>query len=178
MALIVETGAGVPNANSYASVAVADARRSARFDDTDAWLNADSDAKARWLVAATDFITQQYRLLWAGYRVSPSQYLDWPRYEVPMPDGPSAYSPFDTFYPNNIVPSEVVNATCDLAVKVMNGIDLNPDLGSAVIQETVGPITTKYAEGTRQNTFFSAVDSMLQPLLSSGGLYSIPLTRG
>lgn len=180
MPLIVEDGSQVANANSYASLAQANARRTARAvnPDTDAWLIAEPDVQASSLISATDFLSGRYRLLWAGFRVSVTQSLDWPRYEVPQLDAPTAYSPFDTFYPNNAVPSEVVNATIDLALKVLNGTELDPDLGAQVTRETVGPITTVYEDGARQNTFFSAIDSMLQPLLYSGGANSIPLTRG
>lgn len=174
--LIVETGLIVPNANSYASVADADARLLARGNAD--WDALDSDVKAQSLIKATDYITFNYRLLWAGNRVSPSQPLDWPRYNVPQVDGPGAYSPYPYYYVTNVVPPEVKNATIDLALRSSQGVDLMGDLGPPVIQETVGPITTKYAAGARQFTLYAAVDGLLSAFLKTGGGYLIPLQRG
>lgn len=175
-ALIVEDGSIVPNANSYASVADADNRLLARGNPD--WDALDSDVKQQSLIKATDYVTFNYRLLWAGYRVSPTQPLDWPRYQVPQVDGPGQYSPFPYYYASNVVPPEVKNATIDLALRSSQGVDLMADLGPPVIQETVGPITTKYAAGARQFTEYVAVDGLLSAFLKTGGGYSISLQRG
>lgn len=177
MTLIVEDGSQVPGANSYATVAQADARQTLFGDEV--WPDLDASEKEAFLIRATLFMTMRYRLLWAGYRVSQTQSLDWPRYQVQFVDGPGEYSPFDAFYPNNVVPVEIVNATIDAAVRISNGQDLTPDLSPPVIEETVGPITTKYAKGARQTTVFQTLDSLLSVFLkNSGSAYMIPLTRG
>lgn len=179
MGIIVETGLIVPGANSYASVADANLRLADRALDA-AWQNLDdNDNKAPALIQATDFLTQRYRLMWAGTRVSGLQPLDWPRYQVPLPDAPGAYNPFSVYYPTNTVPSEVKNACIDLALKISQGVVLTPDFDPTnIIQETVGPITVKYDPNARQETLYTAVDRLLQPLLiTGGGNYSIPLMR-
>lgn len=177
MTLIVEDGTKVAGANSYATVAQADERQELLGDEI--WPDLDTSEKETFLIRATLFMTMRYRLLWAGYRVSTTQALDWPRYQVTFVDGPGEYSPFDSFYPNNVVPTEIVNATIDVAVRISNGQDLLPDLGPPVLEETVGPITTKYARDARQITLFQTVDSLLSVFLkNAGSSYMIPLTRG
>lgn len=177
MSLIVEDGTQIPGANSYATVAQADARQTLLGDTV--WPDVDSSEKEAFLIQATLYMTMRYRLLWAGYRVSVTQSLDWPRYQVLYVDGPGEYSPFDSFYPNNVVPAEIVNATIDVAVRISNGQDMLPDLGVPVLEETVGPITTKYAKGVRQTTLFQTVDSLLSVFLKNAGSpYMVSLTRG
>lgn len=177
MTLIVETGTNVANSNSYASTSDADDRLISRGNTV--WENLDDDVKQVSLILATDYMTAKYRTLWTGYRSYINQSLDWPRFQVPYVDTTTAYNPFPSYYPINTVPVEVKNACIDLAARAATGVDLMADLGPPVIQETVGPITVKYAEGARQTNVYLKVDGLLAPfLLTGGGMYSIPLSRG
>lgn len=177
MTLIVENGSGVANANSYASVAQADARLLVRGNAD--WDALDTDAKEMALILATDYMTSKYRLRWSGYRALLSQSLDWPRFQVPIVDAPGIYAPFPAFYPINTVPTEVVNATIDLALRSSQGTVLQPDLDQPVQRETVGPITTVYFPGARMEVLYSAIDGILAPfLVDTGSGNQIALSRG
>jgi hypothetical protein len=158
MALIVETGAGLPAADSYMSVQDALTYHTARGNVD--WLHLTTvEAKERALRKATDYMTRVYRQAWKGQRVSSTQRLDWPRYDVCV-DGYSL--------PSTTVPLEVAEACAELALRVLTG-ELNPDAGPQKVGVKVGPIEIKYAEGSRPGRRFPAVDSLLGPFLKAGG---------
>lgn len=170
MTLIVETGAGLPAAESYASIAAADSR-CASLGKT-AWATLAEADKEIALRKAMIFMAT-YRTRWAGRRVYQQQALDWPRYGVVV-DGFTV--------PSTIVPADVVNACIDLAVRAGQGEDLLPDLdtGSNVVKKTkVGPLEDEYFQNTTDaRERFVAVDALLAPYFgSAGGGNSIKVTR-
>lgn len=167
MSLIVEDGTAKADADSYCSIAFADAYL-AGLGFTD-WADLDpTDSKEPALRRATQYMKQHYRRMWAGTRATTVQSLDWPRASVPDSDGPGWYADgSETYLPPDYVPSEVQQACATLAMKSASGIDLAPDLGAPVIEETVGPITTKYANGARQTVRFQDVDGLLSPFLAT-----------
>ena len=159
MSLIVEDGTGLPNAESYCSVAYADARQTA--NDQTLWLTLTTAQKEASLRRATQYMLAAYRQRWTGYRVkiAPTmQALDWPRYGVEVDHFPVHY---------DIVPTDIQNACADLALKAAAG-DLAPDLSQGVIREKVGPIETEYNRGSPQYTRYRAIDMMLAPYLTGG----------
>lgn len=170
MSLIPETGAGLFDAESYASVAAADARCASL--GLTAWAALAEVDKEIALRKAMIFMAT-YRTRWAGRRVHQRQALDWPRYNVVV-DG--------FIVPSTTVPADVVNACIDLAVRAGSGEDLLPDLdtGSNVIKrDKVGPIDTEYFHNTTDaRERFVAVDALLAPYFgSAGGGNSIKVTR-
>lgn len=168
MPLIVETGTGLANADSYCSLAFANAYLAAlgftAWDSLD-----DSDDKEPALRRATQYMLTEYRSAWRGNRNSSTQALDWPRYGVPQEDGLGGY------YANNVVPTEIQQACALLAVRANAG-ELDPDLGPPVTEETIGPITTKYAQGARQTTKYRQIDGLLRPFLGPMG-YNFAISR-
>ena len=153
-----EPGSGLPDAESYASVAAADAYHAARRTAV-AWAALTTGAKESALREATDHMLQEYRGRWKGQRVSSTQSLDWPR----------AWVVVEQFgLPSDAVPAEVVKACCELAAKASAG-PLKPDQGAQVLSKEVGPLKTVYAHGARQGTRFAAVDDLLRPLLAGSG---------
>jgi hypothetical protein len=164
--LIVETGAGLSTAESYISVADADTYHTARGNES-TWTDLDSTVKEQLLRKATDYMTQEYRARWAGSRVTTTQRLDWPRYDVPIKDAPAVYGSFPATYPYDAVPETVAAACAEFALRAASA-PLGPDLTAPVIREKVGPIEVEYAEGARQTTSYQAVDNMLQPFLKGG----------
>ena len=153
-----ETGSGLPTAESYASVAAADAYHAARRTAA-AWASLDTGAKEAALREATDHMAQEYRGRWKGQRVSSTQALDWPR----------AWVEVEQFtLPSDAVPAEVVKACCELALKASAAV-LKSDQGAQVLSKEVGPLKVVYAHGARQGTKFAAVDDLLRPLLVGGG---------
>lgn len=158
MALIVEDGTGKADADSYCSLAAASARHTALGNA--AWAALANDAAREVaLRQATQYMLQTYRSRWAGSRVSSTQALDWPRYDVWVDGFPIL---------SDIVPPEVVNACADLALKASAG-ELAPDVAAPVTEKTVGPITVKYVQGARQTVQYRAVDGLLAPFLTGGG---------
>jgi len=171
MALVVESGAGLAGAESYCSVAFATAYHEARGNT--AWAALASDTvREQQLRKATDYMAV-YRDRWAGYRATTAQALDWPRYDVPVKD--AAYGAVMAYYDSDTVPAAVARACAELALRAIDG-DLNEDLDAPVIEETVGPITTRYAQGTRQTKRYPAIDALLMPFFA-GGENSLKVVR-
>ena len=168
--LITETGAGLADAESYASVAAADARCASL--GLTAWAVLDEGAKEIALRRATQFMAT-YRTRWAGRRVHQQQARDWPRYNVAV-DG--------FVLPSTSVPLDVVNACIDLAVRAGRGEDLLPDLdtgSNAIKKDKTGPLETEYFQNTTDaRERFVAVDALLAPYFgSAGGGNLIKVTR-
>jgi hypothetical protein len=173
MSLVVEDGTARSDAESYISVADATTYHANRGNA--AWAAvADDPTREQLLRKATDFMVGAYRQRWMGYRAKSTQALDWPRYEVPMPDA-VMNNQYMAYYPYNEVPAVVQRACAELALRAIDG-DLASDLEAPVIQETIGPVTVRYAEGARQNKVYQAIEAMLAPLLDGGG-NSIPVKR-
>lgn len=157
MALIVETGAGLPNADSFISVEDADEYFSAR--GITLWATLQVAEKEQALRRATDFMERRYGAQWAGQRLTLAQALSWPRVGVVFQGWT---------LPSDDVPQLVVKACAELGFRAAGG-ELDPDLGAQVKSETVGPISTTYADGARQQVKYQAIDAMLGSLVSGGG---------
>lgn len=164
MSIVVEEGAGLSNAESYCSVADADAYHAAR-GRTD-WAALTTLQKESSLRVATDYMERTFGTRWRGRVTSASQALSWPRVGAQRQGFPG-------FLSSNSVPDLVRNACAELAL-ASSVIDLSSDLTSeasgAVIKEKVGPIEVTYAEGVSRSasTSFSTINGMLAPLLASG----------
>jgi len=174
MSLIVEDGTGLPTAESYISVANADAYL-AGVGET-AWAVYDvAEVKEPALRNATEYLGQVYRTRWQGSRSSLDQMLDWPRSGVAKRDG------YGGTYEANIVPVEVQRACAKLALKAAAakaaGSSLAPDIGRLASREKVGPLEVQYAEGGVAYTRYREVDMLLEPFLSGGGSICVLLQR-
>ena len=103
MPLIVEDGTLPAGANSFASVADADAYHAARL--TAAWTDELAEVqKEAALIRSSDWLNR--KVMWNGRKASRSQRMAWPRSGVVTQDGEIA--------PDEI-PAEVVEACCELA---------------------------------------------------------------
>lgn len=160
MALEVEDGTGLANAEAYISVSDADAYFTARGNTT--WAALTTEAKEQALRKGADYL-EGYR--WKGDRYSATQALAWPRSSV-IVDGYTLDA--DT------LPAALVRANAELALKASAG-ELLADVGAQVKSETVGPISVTYADGARQQTRYAAIERMLVALLFGGGM--IPVVR-
>lgn len=157
MAIEIEDGSGKANAESYISVADADLYFAARGYSL--WATMSTAEKEQALRRATDFMERRYGTQWTGQRMTLAQALSWPR-------GGVVYQGWGL--PSNAVPSQVVKACAELAFRAAGG-ELDPDLGAQIKSETVGPISTTYADGARQQTKYQAIDAMLGALVTGGG---------
>lgn len=169
MALITENGTGLANAESYISVIDATAYHAARGNAAWAAL-ADDATREQMLRRATDFIEQLYRDRWAGYRVSLTQALSWPRYEAPVKDAHSpTFGNLRAYYPSDAVPTLVAKVCALLALRAISGeLSAIPDV--AVKRKRVGPIDIEYFEPVMPVRSVADIEEMLRPLLAGSDM--------
>jgi hypothetical protein len=168
MALVVETGAGTPGANAYVSVAAADAYFEAR--NNAAWAAATDEDKERTILEATAYIDGTYQQSWSGRKATAEQGLAWPRYSATDAD---SYA-----IANNVVPTPVVNACCELAVLALSkALQPSESRGGQVVRSRVGPIETEYASGAPSGRTYPFIDTILAPLVGFGSGGNIPILR-
>lgn len=169
MAFVVETGDGLPDANSYGSFAGYVAYWSERGAPP---TEPQADVE-KALVRATDHLGIRYRFV--GQRATAAQGLEWPR--VYAYRGNPAFDA--QCVPVEGVPVEVVKATYELGKRALAG-ELAPDpavdeSGQTVVssRDKVGPLETERTfTGGGSSTFvkrFPAVDRLLRDLVVSEG---------
>lgn len=162
MALIVETGAIVPDANSYVTRAALIAYAGDR-----GVLIADEAASDVFAIKATDFL-ETFRGAFIGREVEPGvQPLAWPRAGACV-----GYA----VLPETAIPRGIIQAQLAAAVLVAQGVDLLPTTGAGasseafITKEQLGPIVTEYSEavylsqGTRPVT--PQLTALIAPYLS------------
>ena len=148
MALVVETGEGLPDAEVYISVADADKYHADRGNA--AWGELAEPAKEAALRRGADYLGAAYASRWCGHRLTDGQALDWPRTGH---DG---------------VPVAIARMNAELAMRSLTG-PLMADEGAAVQSETVGPISVTYAKGNTGAVRYTAIDAALK----AAGLFCV-----
>lgn len=161
MTLIIEDGTVVPNANTYVNVAEVRAFASARGITVPAANPAGDTEIEQALITAMDYLqnTQCYQ---GSQYDSENQSLEWPRSGVYF-DG--------ALYSYAAIPKKLKEAQIRLALEVLAGVVILPNTVASdyVVEETVGPITTKYANPTSVGIApnFPMIDALLLPLLGT-----------
>lgn len=166
MALIIETGAQIANAESY--VTAADVTGYATKRGLSLSSVADGPVEAL-IIRAMDFLEAQ-ESRFQGSRVSATQVLAWPRQDVQL-------NGFD--FPSDSIPKVLKNALCQLAIDA-DKLDLMPTTdGREVVKEKVDVIETTYAESNSSSPqpALTAFFNLLAPLLSSGGVFTLDMER-
>lgn len=166
MALVVETGAGVANAESYASVAEATAYLAARGDTV--WAALALAKQEGNLRNATEYMQGMYGGRWLGLRSTLTQALDHPRQDIPVADVKNAVGTTAYYTATELL--SVVKAACIVLALKANDGPLAADMSRALVQDTVGPITQKWDKGSSQRVRYVAVDAMLRPFLKPATL--------
>lgn len=160
--IIVEDGTIVADANAYIDVAYATQYALNRG----VVLPAASDEVAAMIIQATDFLESK-ACEYAGHKTDPAQSLEWPRTDAYILGNE------DTPFGPNSIPKNLKMAQAALVIAVSQGIVLLPNVTPQdfVIEETVGPITTKYANPIQAgiDTQFTGVDTLLAPLFGVCG---------
>jgi len=170
MALIIEDGTIVANANSYATVAEAQLFAEARGID----VLADDDVCEQKLLLAMDYLETVEPQL-QGYRVDTEQTLAFPRQAVRIND---------LLFPYTSIPSQIKKAQILLAIEAAKGVDLMPTIDSAssarVKREKVGPLETEYDNSVPVGIVsFPQVDALLSVLYgTASGFGSLQIRRG
>lgn len=159
MALIVEDGSMVTGAESYASVAYANSYHA--LVGNESWSDLDVSVKEQCLRKATAYMQSKYFALWQGEKRVYTQSLDWPRENVVI------YGTND-LYPNSIIPNEVKNSCCLLAVKA-SVAPLVTDKERLVKREKVDVLETEYSEFDSDQTVYREIDMMLSRYFGQSG---------
>lgn len=155
MALIVENGSSLPNANSY--ISLVDARAYALTIGLDLPV-ADQDCEAALLKAMPYIESFEYQ----GHKADIEQALKFPRNQVYL---------YGYLLSNDVIPDILKKAQVTASSLVYQGVDLLPTIsGQFVKRERVGPIETDYSD-----QYLPTSDGM--PVISEIYVYIKPLTN-
>ena len=153
MALIVEDGTGLTNAESY--VSVADCGTYCTAHGLTAWTGTDA-AKEVALRNAAQYIDSNYTF--KAEKTYVDQSLEFPRYFWDW-DDPAM--------------NRLRAACCELAVKALSG-SLYADVSAQqTIKVKVGPIEKTMEPSASGQIRYKQVDSLLKPLLLGGGSVAV-----
>lgn len=170
MPLIVETGAIVPNADSY--ISLVDARALAANYGLELPAD-DTDAEVALRNGATYVGLSETQM--CGRRVSAEQSLAYPRTGVTLNGFPVA---------NNVIPKQVILAQVIAAVTYGTGTEVraNSDGRSVQTERVEGTVTVTYFNNGNSGatTAITAADDALRPLLcgSLNNGFSFNVYRG
>lgn len=131
---------GAPDANSYATLAQADAYHEGH-PYGDAWADpaATVEQRSRALVLATRLLDAQ--VAWQGTPVTAAQALEWPRYGVR-----NAYGGVVAW---SAIPIRIVEATCEYA-RLLLGRDLTAERetdAAGITRLKAGPVEVQFGSG-------------------------------
>lgn len=156
--IVVEDGTGKVDSNAYASIEYA--RQYAL--NRDVTLPTEDDEVAAMIIKSTDFIESK-ECQFSGERTNDLQALSWPRKCAKVNCKP---------FPDNAIPKVLMDAQAALVLVVASGLDLFTNYGPSdfIIEEKVGPITTKYADPVEvgMTQHFGAAEALLNKLYNGG----------
>lgn len=137
MALTVEDGTGLADADAFVSLDDVTAYHAAR--ETEAWTTGDPSAQEAAVRRASFFLSNSFA--WKGYRLNGRvQALAWPRHDVVDAEGWTV--------PADAVPPEIKDATAEIALReLVSPGSMSPDVTMAdkVKSQRVGEIAVEYA---------------------------------
>lgn len=148
---VQETGSALSTGTSYASIA----QYKQYWLDRGTTVSDSDDSIKAWLNQATEFIDNEYSFM--GCIVSSTQALAWPRADMVNRNGVAI--DFD------VIPSEIINATCFLAAEAKKGNLNRTDYG--VKSESIGPVSKTYRD-TSDSVLFPVVDKYIKSFIVSG----------
>lgn len=154
MALVVETGAGLSNADAFGSLVDFKTYHDVRGNAYASYQDGPIENAIR---RATDFLCRYYA--YVGTKKTKAQALAWPRAEAEDQDG---------FTYADEVPTQVKHACFELAFRALSA-DLLPDLarGGKVTNVSVGGISVAFDRDAPVNKVYQTVDYLLRGLLTS-----------
>jgi len=166
MAIIVEDGSIVANANSFVSTNdYIDYALSLGIDVT-----VDIDAEEANLVKATQYIASHEANL-KGILVDRDQTTPYPRTDLIIEGWGWGFDE---------IPRQAILAQMNIAIDYHNGIDpYNPEVNRVVTEETVsGAVSVKYKGGMPSKASKQTTSNALMSLLlKNSGLFSVPSVR-
>ena len=174
MAVSIDATAGGASANSYMTLAQADAYVEAMISSADVtkWGTGNDDSRNRALTAAAQRLDRERFL---GARATDTQALQWPRTGVRKPDTyVNTYAtgfPFrisEDYFTDEEIPDQIKRAQIELAVYLHNNVegislggledfknvkigslDVTPDKTGAIGADRVPPMFERYLTGLR-----------------------------
>ncbi len=156
MALTVEDGAGLANAEAYVSVSDAGTYHTAMGNT--GWTGTDA-VKEVALRRATQYIDSHYRF--RGVALTSTQALAFPR-------------DLGLTWPIR----SLSHATCELALRALSGTLHADQDDRAVVSEKIGPIEVGYAAPQfGGQTRYAVVDDLLAPLTAGGARGTMRIER-
>jgi hypothetical protein len=159
--VIVEDGTGVPDANSYSSIADADAYVDTR-PRSDAWVSLTDDAKAQFLIHATRYLDGAVD--WSGDPLADTQSLAFPR---------SCDSGIDAAFPRVIK-----IATIEMAIEMVSRDVASDAAMSGFRSVKVGPIEIEADSIRPSPTLPRFVRDLIAPYgLARGSSANVSLIR-
>lgn len=164
MSLIVETGAVVADANTYADAATVTAYLTARGQN-EAWDAVYQEVQEAAILRAMDYIEG---MPWKGQKTAYANPLQWPRLNVVDRSGYTV--------PGDTIPQGVILALCAAAmVEFVTPGALAPALerGGMVKREKVDVIETEYMDGAPSSTTYPAIMAPLKGLVGAGNVVEL-----
>ena len=163
LTLIKEDGTGKANANSYASETDADAFFAGHLFP-DYWVApVNQTRRTAALVMATAVIDAEWQF--HGAKAVEGQALQWPRTGCPDPDAAAGESVAD-----DVVPTPIVQATCQLALKLLQADRTADPAGEGILSQWTEFTGTRYDATTRRPVLPPWVQSYLLK-------YGVPIRR-
>lgn len=178
LTLVLETGSGLANSNSYASVAECDAYHDAHLYSDD-WTGAAAVTGKQDKALAMASRVIDGAMKWRGDRKSAEQALEWPRINVerdgmggavynPLADRPGAYWPDDTIH------KPIKDAVCELARLLIGSDRTAEDSGKGLSRVGLGngAVDVTFDKYDRKSPIADQVLAILAPLgyLRSGSM--------
>ena len=159
MALVVEDGTVVANAEAYDTIANVDTYASNVGNS--AWGAIATDAlKEEAARRATRYMEAKWRLWWKGNKTIETQVLSWPRYNVLDEDG--------FVVDSDIVPRGVKEAFAEACLLTGVSTDLEPDVAPFPIKVVADVLEVEFFPGQSPHTVRSKVEGKIQYLLNFG----------
>lgn len=154
--MALDTTVGGANSDSYASVTEADTYHAAYGNTAWAAISTIALKEAALRKAAQYIDTKSF----VGVKTSSSQALEWPRYNVTI-DGYDVLS--------SAIPAAIKTAQMEAAL-IASAESLTPNLSNgSVIEETVGKITKRYSDYTKDGgKKWPLVDKLLRGYTMGG----------
>jgi hypothetical protein len=152
MAFVVEDGTGLENSTSYVDLDFANAYADSFFaeDDYIAWGGATDATKERLLNRATMYLDRTY--VFNGQKGSSTQALQFPREYL--------YDSLGNLIDG--VPAVIKQATCLVALRMLHGITLDPDVDRKTKREKIDAIDITYADNSSMYTKYTEIDNLLK----------------
>lgn len=154
MALVLENGQGLSNAESYVDVDYVDAYFLKR--GINEWASLTN--REQLIIRAMDYIENNYT--YQGTKLVSTQALQFPR----LINGETVY------------PIALKNAVCELALK-SNEEDLLADTDKITIREKVGTLEVEYDPNQDNIKNYNYVNKLLAPYLVSTSSFSYSISR-